>query len=310
MYKANLMTLITLSSTHAGSGSGLRVIDLPIQREVQTNFPKIEASTIKGSIRATLEQKHGNCSMIDQLLGRSDMGEYASAVGFSDARLLFFPVKSMKGIFAWITCPMVLRRLHEDSSLMEERGGDWKELKESIKSVLKRTDHEALVTTTSNITFEKAGKEQVILEETRIDTVKSPEFTTLIERLMNNLPEEKIMADGLKSKAIMLPDDDFQYYVSMSTEIVTRIKVNNDTGIVENKGLFTEEYLPSESILYLLLFYSPSYKKDDNEGRKDVYKVRENFTRLFGDKGVFQIGAEMTLGKGIMRYQLVEGDKD
>ena len=43
---------------HAGSGSDLGVIDLPIQRERHTSYPKIESSSLKGSIRQYFEEKY------------------------------------------------------------------------------------------------------------------------------------------------------------------------------------------------------------------------------------------------------------
>ena len=35
----------------------------------------------------------------------------------TDARLLAFPVRSLKGVFAWVTCPAVLERFHRDLQL-------------------------------------------------------------------------------------------------------------------------------------------------------------------------------------------------
>ena len=41
------------------------------------------------------------------------------ALGFTDARLLLFPVKSVSGVFGWITCPAVLERLKHDLSICQ-----------------------------------------------------------------------------------------------------------------------------------------------------------------------------------------------
>lgn len=38
---AMIMTLNTLTSTHPGSGTELSFVDLPIQREGHTGYPKI-----------------------------------------------------------------------------------------------------------------------------------------------------------------------------------------------------------------------------------------------------------------------------
>ncbi len=42
---------------HMGTGTELGVVDLPIQREKHTGFPKGEASSIKGTFRSISEYK-------------------------------------------------------------------------------------------------------------------------------------------------------------------------------------------------------------------------------------------------------------
>ena len=119
---------------HAGSGSDLGVVDLPIQREKPTGFPKIESSGLKGCIRDAFETARRTTTVgtqtiqtsdkatIDRAFGPETGGDHAGALGFSDARLLLFPVKSMKGVFAWITCPQVLERLRTDLGLAGVEG--------------------------------------------------------------------------------------------------------------------------------------------------------------------------------------------
>lgn len=49
--------LHAISSVHAGSGSELGIVDLPIQREKHTGFPKIESSTLKAPSAPTYMEK-------------------------------------------------------------------------------------------------------------------------------------------------------------------------------------------------------------------------------------------------------------
>jgi|GEM_PF-6268950 len=57
MYKlAKPLFVHCQSPTHVGSGSDLGLVDLPIQRESHTGFPKIEASSLKGAIRENFEE--------------------------------------------------------------------------------------------------------------------------------------------------------------------------------------------------------------------------------------------------------------
>jgi CRISPR-associated protein Cmr4 len=134
MYQiAKPLFLICETPLHAGSGSDLGIVDLPIQRERHTDFPKIEGSSLKGALRAAVEQETNNSFddrvSVHRVFGYDDGGltdkakiekalggktDFAGAIGFTDARLLLFPVKSMKGVFAWVTCEKVLNQFLSD----------------------------------------------------------------------------------------------------------------------------------------------------------------------------------------------------
>ena len=123
MFKqAKIFYIHTITPMHVGSGSDLGIVDMPIQREGHTNFPKIEGSSLKGSMREAFESKgktdvdvliktymsfgydESNApSAVRQAFPEKSDKEFAGALGFSDARILLFPVKSAKGIFAWAT---------------------------------------------------------------------------------------------------------------------------------------------------------------------------------------------------------------
>jgi CRISPR-associated protein Cmr4 len=168
--KSKLFFIIAETPLHPGSGGEVTgLVDSPIQRERHTNFPKIEASGLKGCIREAfssvvelntsqkkyslietektkkllerfptlknilqdekgeeIKDKKGNTLIvynqaIDLIFGPEDTEEaHAGALAFTDARILLFPVKSLKGVFAWITCPMVLERFKEDLGLTKK----------------------------------------------------------------------------------------------------------------------------------------------------------------------------------------------
>ena len=111
---------------HAGSGSDLGIVDLPVQREKHTGFPKVEASGIKGCLRESFEDKlERENTELKLAFGPESANEaHAGAIGFSDARLLLFPVKSVKSVFAWITCPQVITRFKRDLELCGVVGRD------------------------------------------------------------------------------------------------------------------------------------------------------------------------------------------
>ena len=103
MYKlARAFFMFSETPLHAGSGDDLGLVDLPIQRERHTGFPKVEASSLKGAIReafenqSTIEFDGHSLSGEEKKLaislsfGPEDEDLHAGALGFTDARLYFF----------------------------------------------------------------------------------------------------------------------------------------------------------------------------------------------------------------------------
>jgi CRISPR-associated protein Cmr4 len=246
----------TITPLHVGSGSDLGVVDMPIQRESHTGFPKIEASSLKGAIRSEFESINGE-NEAEKIFGT---GDKAGDLGFSDARILFFPVKSVKGVFAYVTCPMVLERLKEDLKF----GGV--ENLEEIK-IPSSIDYNECIVFENN---KNSVNEHVILEE----------YSFIIKQ--NKLDNSFKIPQIDKTRLVVISDDNFTHFVKNSTEVITRIKIGED-GVVDKKAgaLFTEEYLPSETVMYALAL-------------GEVNKFIEN------TPDTLQIGGNSTLGKGIV----------
>jgi len=246
-----------ITPLHVGSGSDLGVVDLPIQRESHTGFPKIEASSLKGAIRSEFVSKNSE----DEAQKIFGTGDKAGDLGFSDARILFFPIKSVKGVFAYITCPMVLERLQEDLKL-----GEIDDLEE-IKIPSSVNDNECIVFENNK----NSVKNHVILEEYSFEIQK--------DKLDDVLKVPKID----KTRLVIISDDNFTHFVKNSTEVITRIKIGED-GVVdkESGALFTEEYLPTETVMYALAL-------------GDTTEIEEI--------EMFQVGGNSTLGKGIIELK-------
>jgi CRISPR-associated protein Cmr4 len=301
-----LMTLYALTPVHVGSGDNLSYIDMPIQREKHTSFPKIEASSLKGSIRYAMEMVGEKGSeereiakkSTAKLLGSSGekldenqtSEDVSSSVAISDARILFFPVKSATGIFAWVTCPSVLNRFKQDCDMLNIK------LQKDLKKNISLDGDITLIYKHSecNICLEHNNKTKIMLEELVFKVNKeSTDFVPWVESILDLLPEEENMLQTcFKSNAVLIPDDDFEYFVTQSTEVITRIKINSNTGIVdkENGALFTEEYLPSETIMYSSLFYKTS---EDEACFNHLLK-----------KDMIQVGGNTTLSKGMFRINI------
>ena len=116
--KALILGLYSVTPVHAGSGAELSVIDLPIQRERHTGFPVIWGQSLKGVLRRAYE-KSENGVKTEVIFGPSTerAHDHAGAVSVGDAKILLFPVRSLKGVFAYVMCPIVLERFKRDLEL-------------------------------------------------------------------------------------------------------------------------------------------------------------------------------------------------
>ncbi len=305
--KAEIFYIHAISPMHVGSGSDLGIVDMPIQREGHTGFPKIEASSLKGSIREAFEMKgktdvdvllktymsfgydesnapskknNAPSAVIEafkQAFPEKSNKEFAGALGFSDARILLFPIKSAKGIFGWITCSMVLEKFIKDLKISKNEQSF--EIKENT------------ITNDSKINIDDSS---VILEEYQINITKDEKTQEIANFLAKELNNNEI-----KEKLIILSDDDFKDFITLSTEIITRTKIKNKTGVVEGGALFTEEYLPSETIMYSLVLTSPIMAQITQiQDLKDENSVMEFFKDNIPE--IIQIGGNATIGKGLV----------
>lgn len=308
---------------HAGSGDDLGLVDLPIQREKHTGFPKIEASSLKGALREAFENTPGKENDrgfqidihrvfgYDEAFAKSlneedkkshqivkhfaDNTQFSGCLALSDARLLLFPVKSMKGVFVWLTCPQVLNKFAAD---MQIAGITVDSLAAFTNFGL--NDGEALTSSQAPL-----HSNAVILEEFAFDAKVDDSLQKLATTLSELVFKDAGLAywkNLLQKNLVLLNDTDFRDFTTMSTEVITRIKIDNETGTVEDGALFTEEYLPTDSVLYALAVSSDDYSKSPD--KKDAAWAMNFFSKNMTDHPIFQLGGNATLGKGILRTTL------
>src|SRR5690606_29422662 len=219
-----------------------------------------------------------------------------------DARLLRFPVKSMKGVFAWITCPKVLRQFSEDIKLAVGL---------EISDLPNPSEGKARPLGEDEVAF---GNNYVLEEYTFTKEVKGKaqiDGKELATWLADNLfPKGSYWHTKAQKDILVLSDDDFKDFVNLSTEVITRIKIDNETGTVQSGALFTEEYLPAEAVLYSLVLASPEFVKKGNTRPDKAEPMMDFFSKGIMELPVIQLGGNATLGKGILRTKIVEPKKD
>ena len=305
MYKlARPFFLFCETPLHAGSGTDLGIIDMPIQRERHTGFPKIEGSGLKGCIRerfTSLEEIEFRGKKLDKeeinkcnniVFGPEKGGDYAASIGITDARVLLFPVKSVKGVYAWITCPQVITKFFNELELCG--------IKLDFEVPKSRS------TPSGSGLFVNEEKNKVVLEEYTIEVeYKDDQNCTLFAQWVaeNVIPEEKeyrSIKTKISKDIIVLDDDEYRDFVQWSTEVITRTKIDPKTGTVTGSALFTEEYLPAETILYALALVAPAFNEDKGIFKDGEVTTIMGYFQNFLPK-VLQIGGNATIGKGISR---------
>ncbi|HRK27393.1 MAG TPA: type III-B CRISPR module RAMP protein Cmr4 [Chitinophagales bacterium] len=340
MFKiANPLFIQCLTPTHVGSGSDLGIVDLPIQREGHTNYPKFEASSLKGALRQRFEEKYssndnenkekihltfgydpqGECKKFKDAYEAKYAKEYSGALGFTDARLLFFPIKSMKGVYALVTSVGILEKFVAELELSTLETAMQEDLTSLDAEVQKMDLKPGECYSVEGKCITEGDKTSIILEEYAF-VVKSSADNPNLVKISNSI--KKISDFEISKHLVVLHDDDFRDFVELSTEVITRIKIKNSTGVVEGGALFTEEYLPSETILYSLVLASPVFQektakfKTFEENRNEIEKefktetdVMDFFTNsLTKANNILQIGNNTTLGKGIVKIYLPQNE--
>ena len=299
------------SSLHAGSGANVGHIDNPIQRETATGNPIVQANGVKGALRDYYETvcKDEKNRKIKAMFGGEDGNDGAGAVAFGEARLLFFPVRSLAGIFAYITCPTVLNRFQRDLIALgkspvridDKADGkpDGKPFSPDVPVNTYLARQENRVKLNDNGTL--------VLEELPFshgdDPNAGPCLEKLAEMLFPDAPEYGPFKNGFPERAVILSDEDYFHFVRYATEVEPHNRIDDKTGTVdESTGVWYTEYLPSESILYSMLFIGPPRIQID--AFQNAGEVKTFVQKLAGQRT--WMGGDRTTGKGRVMMHLLK----
>lgn len=289
--KTYLMGIYTRSPLHIGSGTSVDIVDLPIIRERITNYPVIPASALKGVLRQRAVDLNGEKnSDVNVLFGnrdddyKDDKGKisYGGAMFFGEAKLLAFPVRSLKECFAWITCPLALQRFARDTGK---------------KINVPKVDCDKCFASDK-----VASKGTVVLEEYPLTIYSAAEYQAVkadIEKIIAviaDISDDPVWKGELADRLVITNDENFQHFVTTTTEIVARIEIDPKTRI--NRNLFNQENAPSESVYYSVCQYL-------GERKPGTENACETFGSLFpNNKACIQLGGNETIGQGLCEVKL------
>lgn len=277
----SIAIMYAVTPCHAGSGSALGVVDLPIQRERHTNWPMIQASGVKGAFRANFDRYKNNLSdeekakvneinkLADSIFGTSEGTGYAGSSSFSDAKILAYPMRSDVSPFVWITCPAVLKRLQKDLAFTGEDIAKCKipEVKENEAVLIK-----------GSISGD------VLLEDYEV-------------KVLNDKKVEGFDAwFAGTDRLILVSDEVFNYGVTNCTQIMAQIKIDSKTGTTAEGSLRYQEELPSDTLMYTVIHWGDSKNTAEDKLKADTIK---RFITEEVIKNHIQIAGDETCGRGI-----------
>lgn len=320
MFEAScLLYLYVETPLHAGSGRGLAAVDLPIQRERITGYPLVQGSGIKGKLRdeawQLLQAIPDGKAQFKTIFGPGnevggDPAEHAGALAPGDARLLLFPVRSLAGVFAWATSRDALARFFRDAATGKQPLEMVRnQAKVPLQLPAEPAFDQALVAPGASV---KTGS-YVVLEEFSFTPVESPLVANIAEWLAANAlpatPEYEYWRKKLPTSLVVLPENAFRDFTLYATEVVTRVRLEDEKKTVASGALWTEESLPTDTLLYLPLqaTRSRSYDKQGNRVSgvpNDWYdkgggKKILDFVRNLDLRRV-QLGGDETVGRGMV----------
>jgi CRISPR-associated protein Cmr4 len=295
------LTLIhAMSPLHAGTGQSVGAIDLPIARERPTGVPLLPGSSIKGALRALSADAPMTCDVFGPATDKSS--DFAGSVQFSDAHVLLLPVRSVRGTFAWVTSPYLIRRF--------ARGAREAEVDlPGLPSAPADMKHCSVLG--DSLTIATGEGKKVVFEDLDF-TVQSPSDERL--RMFADRLGKLLFPDGsadfaewrqsLADRICLVHDDIMSFLLDTATEVTAHIRLSPDTKTVERGALWYQESLPAESVLAGITVASP-VKAANGRSERSATDLLDHVASLA--KSLVQLGGKATVGQGTCFVRIAGG---
>lgn len=291
--RAAVFFVRALTPVHIGVDIGLGAVNLPTMRESITQHPVIPGSSFKGVLRDLVELPSDdkvNDDVTKQKIaafgpGRTHAGDYRGGLVLSDARLLFLPIASLKGTFAWATSTTILRRFNHD---LQEAG--------LAPLSLPNPGDELLVPNESKLLFRD---DRVSLREVLAPAQRKAEVSELAKRLgaflWNNPADQTFFAE----RFAIVPSDVFNGFARSALEIRARVAIDSERGTAEASGPWTEEHIPAETIMAGLAFgRKTSWRNADQSKSFEEHEMLAVFKGDVGQGKIIRLGGHSSIGLG------------
>lgn len=227
--KSKALFIYCVSPVHAGAGTALGVIDNPIQRERHTDYPMIASSGFKGAVRhhfwSQLDDgmRKDKANLLNRLFGpETDASDHAGAISFGDAQLVAFPVRSVKRAFVYVTSPTALARaarlLNLTGTLVDWTIPDVKTGHCRLLNPQLLTDQKLLLEA-----FDFVVQTPLPLPDQNLHPVAE----WLAENALPGIDAYTFFRDKLATDLVLLPDEEFGYFVRNATVVEPHVRINN-----------------------------------------------------------------------------------
>lgn len=295
--QTKILYLFTRTPLHVGAGASVGAIDQPIQRERHTGFPIIPASSLKGSFadqwnnglvdeetkdgtKKVRVNKKGEIAEAAWLYGSdNDKPAFAGSLIFSEARILAFPIRSARGSYAWITCPLMIQRAARDGVISAVIPGEPK-------------DNEAIFRTEGPLSLGN----QIVLEEYCFTHTST--YPTELATAFAKLIEEDALFQSIADRLVILSNGMMSHFAATACEVAQHVRISDETGTAEGTGLFNQENVPADTLFYSVLCATKSRVPNGSFKDKSDIEALQTFAAKVSEGKVFQFGGDASTGLG------------
>ncbi|GHS92107.1 type III-B CRISPR module RAMP protein Cmr4 [Bacteroidia bacterium] len=267
------------TNMHVGSGKeNTGIVDNTVQRDVLTNFPVINSTSLKGALREYAE-KGMKCpdADIEYVFGKGNRKKDGKEVDenknipgnfiFYSAHLLSIPARSDKFAFVHATCPQII--------------GDFLKQTELIGDVIEDKVKDAF-TELLSIPFDSEDKKAICFDTKLEGTIV--EFYNVKTSFNGKISDENlsILKSWLGGDFVWLDNNTFKKNIVGKLPIIARNHLENG----QSTNLWYEEIIPRETIFYTFIS-APEGKLNKLELNKVVLQIGANASVGYGFSEIY-----------------------
>jgi CRISPR-associated protein Cmr4 len=213
---------------------------------------------------------------------------FSGSLLFTEARLLAFPVRSAKGSFAWITCPLILHRAQRDGVLAD------------LSNLPDPSDPQALFTANGPL----AIGDKVVLEEYTF--THSGDLPAKLGDSLAGLLDDPVWQE-VASRLVILSDGMMSFFAQNACEVAQHVRIDDETGTAAGRALFNQENVPSETLFYSVLHATDERAANKaKDQRRTAAQALDEFRKKVADRQVFQFGGDASTGLGWCTVKLAD----